>query len=135
VPFLDPEVLEAAAPLVANEKLASGTTKWALRAAVAPLVPPPVASRPKAGFPLPMGRWLRGELADLVDEVVEEAQVDEHLRRDAVRAVVRRHRSGEDDDWRPVWVLVCFALWHQVVVERRYDPVALGWMPSAVGSV
>jgi hypothetical protein len=26
-----------------------------------------------------------------------------------------------------VWLLVVFSLWHQIYVERAYDPVALGW--------
>ena len=26
-----------------------------------------------------------------------------------------------------VWVLIVFSLWHQIYVERIYDPVALGW--------
>jgi hypothetical protein len=32
-----------------------------------------------------------------------------------------------------VWLLVVFSLWHQIYVERVYDPVALGWEPAAVG--
>ncbi len=29
--------------------------------------------------------------------------------------------------WRQVWTLVVFSLWHQIYVEGRFDPVALGW--------
>ena len=29
--------------------------------------------------------------------------------------------------WRHLWVLIVFSLWHQIYVERAYDPVALGW--------
>ena len=42
---------------------------------------------------------------------------------------------SEDPDvtWRQVWLLVVFSLWHQIYVERVYDPVALGWESPAVG--
>jgi hypothetical protein len=29
-----------------------------------------------------------------------------------------------------VWTLVVFSLWHQIYVERVFDPVALGWLPG-----
>jgi len=42
--------------------------------------------------------------------------------------VLRRFRSGDPEvPWRQVWALVVFSIWHQVYVERVYDPVALGW--------
>ena len=40
------------------------------------------------------------------------------------------HRFRAEDPavtWRQVWLLVVFSLWHQIYVERVYDPVALGW--------
>jgi hypothetical protein len=27
-------------------------------------------------------------------------------------------------------VLIVFSLWHQIYVERAYDPIALGWEKS-----
>ncbi|WP_404384221.1 asparagine synthase (glutamine-hydrolyzing) [Knoellia locipacati] len=127
VPFLDRGVTEVAAALSLADKIAGHTTKYALRRAVAGLVPPAVAERPKLGFPVPMGHWLRGELFGFADNLFREAEVDRYIRRDAALDLLRRYRAGEDFDWRKLWVLVSFCLWHQVHVERRYDPVALGW--------
>jgi hypothetical protein len=48
--------------------------------------------------------------------------------------LLRRFRAGDPEvSWRQVWLLVVFSLWHQIYVERVYDPVALGWEPAAVG--
>jgi hypothetical protein len=42
--------------------------------------------------------------------------------------VLRRFRAEDPGvTWRHVWLLVVFSLWHQIYVERAYDPVALGW--------
>ena len=135
VPFLDRRVAEVAATLSPGDKIVGPTTKYSLRRAVADLLPPAVAERPKLGFPVPIGHWLRGELFGFADNLFREAEVDRYIRRDVALDLLRRYRSGEDFDWRKLWVLVSFCVWHQVHVEGRYDPVALGWQaePPAGG--
>jgi asparagine synthase (glutamine-hydrolysing) len=132
VPFLDRRVADVAALLPMEAKIAAGTTKHLLRRSVAPLLPPEVASRPKLGFPVPIGHWLRGDLFDFAEQVLREAEVDRYLRQDLALDLLHRFRGGEDFDWRRVWLLVSFCLWHQVHVERRHDPVALGWQKPSV---
>ncbi|MGH8969605.1 MAG: asparagine synthase (glutamine-hydrolyzing) [Actinomycetes bacterium] len=127
VPFLDRRVAAVAALLPMEAKISGGTTKHLLRQAVAPLMPAAVAIRPKLGFPVPIGHWLRGELYGFAETLFREAEIDRYIRRDAALGLLRRYRGGEDFDWRKLWVLVSFCLWHQVHVERRYDPIALGW--------
>jgi hypothetical protein len=34
-------------------------------------------------------------------------------------------------EWRHVWVLIVFSLWHEIFVERVYDPASLGWERAA----
>ena len=127
VPFLDGRVAAVAARLPMGAKIASGTTKHMLREAVEPLLPPAVVARPKLGFPVPIGHWLRGELYGFAEALFREAEIDRYLRRAVALQLLRRYRSGEEFDWRKLWVLVTFCLWHQVHVERRYDAIALGW--------
>ena len=83
--------------------------------------------RPKLGFPVPIAHWLRDELYDFAHELFRETDAERYIRRSIALGLLRRYRGGEDFDWRRLWVLVSFCLWHQVYVERRYDPVALGW--------
>jgi len=127
VPFLDRGVAAVAATLSVDAKIGGDTTKLALRRAVAGLVPDAVALRPKLGFPVPISHWLRGDLYGFAQTLFREAEVDRYLRRDRALDLLRRYRAGDDFDWRKLWVLVTFCLWHQVHVEQRYDPVALGW--------
>ena len=128
-PFLDREVMSVASRLARSEKTAAGTTKFALREAVGSLLPQDSVERPKLGFPVPIGQWLRGELAGYAEHVVGEARTDEWLDRAAVSDVLHRFARGDADvPWRQVWSLLVFSLWHQVYLERVYDPVALGWV-------
>jgi asparagine synthase (glutamine-hydrolysing) len=128
-PFLDREVMAVASRLARAEKTAAGTTKFALREAMGALLPQVAAERAKLGFPVPIGHWFRGELAGYAEQVIREARTEEWLDKRAVLDVLRRFRAGDPDvPWRQLWVLVVFSLWHQVYVERVFDPVALGWL-------
>jgi asparagine synthase (glutamine-hydrolysing) len=133
-PFLDREVLAVAARLARVEKTAAGTTKFALREAVGALLPQAAAERPKLGMPVPLGYWLRGGMYGFAEQVVRAAQTGQWLDKAAALEVLRRFRAGEGEvTWRQVWLLVVFSLWHQIYVERAYDPVALGWEAPAAG--
>jgi asparagine synthase (glutamine-hydrolysing) len=130
-PFLDREVLAVAARLARVEKTAAGTTKFALREAIGELLPQAAAERAKLGFPVPLGHWLRGGMYGFAEQVVRSAQTGQWLDKRAALDILHRFRSDDPEvTWRQVWLLVVFSLWHQIYVERVYDPVALGWETS-----
>ena len=77
-PFLDHRVVELAAgdaAATASSGSAAGRSKVVLKQAFADLLPPPIRTRPKMGFGVPIDRWFRGELKDelravLLDPIV-----------------------------------------------------------------
>jgi asparagine synthase (glutamine-hydrolysing) len=60
VPYLDHVVVEGGLRMPGDQRLRGWQTKAVLREALRPLVPPRILTRPKMGFPVPFGRWLRG---------------------------------------------------------------------------
>jgi asparagine synthase (glutamine-hydrolysing) len=133
-PFLDREVLAVAARLARVEKTAAGTTKFALREAVGALLPQAAAERAKLGFPVPLRQWLGGAMYGFADQVIRTAQTGQWLDKGAALDVLSRFRASDPEvTWRHVWLLVVFSLWHQIYVERVYDPVALGWSVGSQG--
>jgi asparagine synthase (glutamine-hydrolysing) len=133
-PFLDRDVMAVAARLVREEKVGGGTTKYALRQAMRAVLPEAVAARATLGFPVPMAYWLKGDMYDFADRLLREAQTDEWINRSAAIGLLERLRAGEADvSWRHLWVLIVFSLWHQIYLERVYDPIALGWQRPALG--
>jgi len=132
VPFLDREVLRVAGRLARTEKIAAGTTKLALRTAMSEVLPKAAAERAKLGFPVPIGHWLTGEAYGFAEQLLREAQTDQWINRQEALSLLERLRAGEPGvEWRHVWVLIVFSLWHRIFVERAYDPVALGWGHTA----
>jgi asparagine synthase (glutamine-hydrolysing) len=136
VPFLDAGVMGLAARLAREEKIGQGTTKLALREAMAAVLPKAAAERAKLGFPVPIGHWLRGEAHEFADRLLREAQTEEWIDRQAALGLLERFRSGDPQvSWRHLWVLIVFSLWHRIYVERAYDPVALGWERTARAAI
>src|SRR6516225_5034486 len=132
VPFLDAEVMKVASRLARAEKIGAGTTKLALRSAMSEVLPTAAVERAKLGFPVPIGHWLTGESYEFADQVLRQAQTDEWIDRTEALRLLEALRAGEPGvEWRHVWVLIVFSLWHQIYVERAYDPSALGWERAA----
>jgi asparagine synthase (glutamine-hydrolysing) len=119
-PFLDQEVMSFAARLPVNMKLRGRTSKYILRKTFADLLPRENVARPKMGFAVPVGQWLRGPLKELLHDTLlaSDARTSAYLRPDAVRAVVDRHMKG-DERSSQVWNLLMLEMWHREVVDKQ----------------
>ncbi|GAA1641260.1 asparagine synthase (glutamine-hydrolyzing) [Catellatospora bangladeshensis] len=126
VPFLDQRVWEAAASVPAALRVSpdSPQTKRLLRAAVAGLLPAPVAQRRKLGFATPARVWLRGDIGDWAHELLSRSAAGAHLDLAYARSLLVAHQRGEADHSRKVWTVLMFCLWHAIFVERSIDPFA-----------
>ena len=119
VPFLDQSVVETAAATPARFKLAGWRTKALLREAVRDLVPAPILSRRKMGFPVPLDGWLRGRFRPVVEEFVLGPR---SLRRGlfvpgALRRLVQEHHAGVGRHADRLWLLINLELWQRIFVD------------------
>jgi asparagine synthase (glutamine-hydrolysing) len=124
-PFLDPRVAQYAAALPANYKLRGRKSKYILKRAVAPLLPPFVGRRGKKGFGVPVAEWLKGKLKPLARDLLS----PERLRRnglfdaDYVARLQEEHERGQANHRKLLWTLLMFELWHESFIEtaRRIE--------------
>ncbi|MGK4597859.1 asparagine synthase (glutamine-hydrolyzing) [Amycolatopsis sp. w19] len=123
VPFLDAEVFKVASTIPLDQKLAHGTTKYALRQALAKIIPGHVLNRRKLGFPVPIRLWLRNEMYDWAKGIISDSRTDALLDKKAVLALLEEHKAGQLDRSRQLWALLVFMLWHGIFVENRIKPV------------
>lgn len=113
VPFLDPDVLAASARLPTQMKIRNGQGKWALREILYRHVPRDLIERPKTGFGIPVGEWLRGPLRGWAEDLLSE----ETLRRDGlidptpVRKAWAEHLSGRRDWTHRLWIVLMLMAW------------------------
>jgi len=118
VPFLDHPLAEFAASLPDRLKLHGWTTKYVLREAMRGTLPAAILGRPKMGFPVPVGRWLRGPYRWVVDEYVlgDRAASRDLFERAAVRRLVAAHMSGENHSER-LWSLINLEMWQRIFLD------------------
>jgi asparagine synthase (glutamine-hydrolysing) len=113
VPFLDHKLVEFTARLPERLKLRGWTTKYILRQSMRGILPERILTRPKMGFPVPVGTWFRGQYSSVVDEYVtgERASSRNIFERDVVRRIVAEHSSGAANHTEKLWALVNFEMW------------------------
>ncbi|HEU5006981.1 MAG TPA: asparagine synthase (glutamine-hydrolyzing) [Jatrophihabitantaceae bacterium] len=122
VPFLDTTVFEVASSVPTSEKITKETTKYALRRAVAEIVPAHVLERPKLGFPVPIRHWLKDVMYDWARAIITDSRADHLIDREAALRLLDAHRAGPHDYSRKIWTLLVFLIWHGIFVEERIKP-------------
>lgn len=113
VPFLDYRVAELAWQLPLNMKIRGNEGKWALRQVLYKYVPRELIDRPKAGFGIPLGQWLRGPLRDWAESLLAESrlQVEGYFYPTPVRLKWAEHLSGRRDHTASLWTVLMFQAW------------------------
>jgi len=108
-PFLNHGFVQLAASVPAGMKIHGQTTKWVWRRAVRHILPPALLDRPKKGFGTPVGPWLRGPLAFLLDDLAE--RVEAWLPPAQVQGLIREHQQGTANHRRRLWTLIILGRW------------------------
>ena len=113
VPLLDHRLVELAWRLPMHMKVRGGVGKWVLRELLARDLPRPLFERPKAGFGIPVGSWLRGPLRPWAEDLLSPASLaaDELFDVAAVRRVWDDHTSGRWDAGHELWPMLMFQAW------------------------
>jgi asparagine synthase (glutamine-hydrolysing) len=124
VPFLDRQVLDLAWRLPMSAKLDGGETKKVLRTVLYRHVPAALVDRPKMGFGVPIGAWLRGPLRPWAEDLLGHGRLARQgvLDPEPVRRAWEEHQSGRRD--------LGYALWDVLMLESWLDR----WMPDVAGA-
>ena len=135
VPFLDHRIVEFGLSLPDGLKVRGHRGKWLLKQWAEPRLPRGHLNRPKRGFHVPVGDWLRGDrLHRLGDRLVRNQGIRDWFRAEAVGDLIRARQAGRGVS-REVWGLMQFAIWHRLFIEQpglepSPDEDPLEWIAS-----
>ena len=113
-PFLDIEVVDIARRIPHQLKLRNGETKWILKQALRGVIPDAIIDRPKKGFGMPIGRWLREGRFNFDLE-----KTPAGLNRDFISKKLAAHRAGKTDERLFLWSEWLLAEWANPKSEIR----------------
>ena len=113
VPFLDHRVVELAWRLPLDMKVRGNVGKWALRQVLYKHVPRELIERPKAGFAVPVGQWLRGPLREWAEDLLAETRLraEGYLHPAPIRQAWVEHLSCRRDNTTKLWAILMFQAW------------------------
>jgi len=112
-PLLDHRVVEWAWRLPLSFKLRDGEGKWLLRQLLHRHVPRELVTRPKTGFSLPLGAWLRGPLRQWAEALLDPERLrrEGYLQPGPIQAVWRLHVAERRDEAHRLWPVLMFQAW------------------------
>ena len=118
-PLLDTQVVNFANALPGDYKLRGMTTKYVLKQAARAFLPREILERPKKGFGVPVGEWLRGPLLPLARDLLSPYNVGAlgYFDPKETTRLLEEHDRGLADHRKPLWTLMAFLMWHE-----RYGP-------------
>jgi asparagine synthase (glutamine-hydrolysing) len=119
--MLDHVFMEFVATIPSRLKLRGQEKKYLLKKALRPYLPDEILYRKKQGFEVPLDKWFRNELRELVQETVLSSS---SLHRgffspDHLTKMWRQHQSGQRNFGTIFWTLLMFELWYQRFMENH----------------
>ena len=115
VPLLDHRLIEYVWKLPLSMKMRNGKSKWLLREILYKYVPQELIDRPKMGFGVPIGHWLRGPLRDWAESLLDEKKIKEAgiLNYAPIKNKWAEHLSGERNWQYHIWDILIFQAWSE----------------------
>ena len=119
VPFLDHKLVEFAVSLPDAWKLSGLTTKRVLREAMKTVLPASILNRPKMGFPVPLGSWLRSTWNTVAADVLLDVRSRQRgiIDPGSVEHLLRDHAAGRVNGTDRIWSLLNLELWFRTFID------------------
>jgi asparagine synthase (glutamine-hydrolysing) len=119
VPILDHHLVEFAATIPPQLKVKGMTSKYLFKKAAERLLPKEVIYRPKMGFAIPIGTWIKGEWSDMSHELVlgQRSLARKNFNPRFIKRIMSEHFWGRRDHSYLIWTLMILELWFREMID------------------
>jgi asparagine synthase (glutamine-hydrolysing) len=113
VPFLDKDIVELAWKIPTKMKVNQKEGKLILKEILNKYLPRELTQRPKMGFGIPLANWLRNELRDWAEDLIDEKKIinDGYFNSEIIKKLWNEHQSKKRDWQNILWPILMFQLW------------------------
>ena len=119
-PLTDYRVVEKMFTLPPSHRIRGHTQKHLLKRTAERYLPREIVHRPKAPFNAPLRAWIRGPLAEMVNDLLSETSLKRRglVNVSEARALIDRDRRGIEDNGMLIWTLLTWEIWFQTFADR-----------------
>jgi asparagine synthase (glutamine-hydrolysing) len=114
-PMLDHRIIEFASQLPDSYKYENGIKKRILRDITHEYVPENLLNRPKMGFAIPIAKWLKNDLQDLVESFINEKNIKEQglFNWHEIEKIKTAFYNGKKEYDTKIWYILMFQMWYK----------------------
>lgn len=118
-PMLDHKFMEYVASIPSTLKLRGLKKKYIFKKAMKDLIPRKILNRPKMGFGIPIGDWLRGDMKEFtLDHLMGESFLTRgYFKRNVVEDLLAEHMGYQVDHSYKIWSLLMLELWLRAFID------------------
>jgi asparagine synthase (glutamine-hydrolysing) len=137
VPLLDLDFVEFAASIPSDLKVCGHTGKYIFKKAMEPFLPPEIIYREKAGFGVPLRRWMTHDLSERVRDTLSSSTLRRRGVFDdcTVQRLLDATMSGDVDGSYPLFSVFAFETWCERFLDRPATDAGRVPAPAGVTSV
>ena len=94
-------------------KIKNSQGKWLVRQVLYKYVPKRLIERPKAGFAMPVGQWIRGPMREWANALLNDSRIQHegYFNHIMVSSMWREHLNGSHDWSSRLWAILMFQSW------------------------
>jgi len=114
-PFLDHDLVSYVSRLPSTHKLHGLKSKYILKQAMRSILPKNIINRRKAGFSIPVAKWMKNDLREMMEDLCTPASLsrDGLLDPVQVRFLLDEHYENRRDNRKEIWPLFAFLTWRE----------------------
>jgi asparagine synthase (glutamine-hydrolysing) len=132
VPFLDVPLVEQMSRIPLSAKMTGLRLKAMLKDIMKPHLPGEILTQTKMGFSIPLARWIRDELGEVLNDCLSERQIRArgYFRFETVERMRRAHAAGKENHADALWSLLILEIWHREYLPETGSPSASPTRPK-----
>ena len=110
-PFLNNEVINFAFSIQQKYKIRNNTQKWILKKILEDYLPKELIYKPKRGFAVPLGEWMRKDLKDFFTDLINESLKIDFINHTVLKKYWYDHLEYKSNNQYILWPLFFYILW------------------------